>query len=174
MLKNIRLNNGILDVGFLANIIQDKRHFYTEINIRQKALNQAKYNISIEPCNEVNVPVYFHKTDELYEWPVKKSKYYYNHLIADIVESPTSQTYGSNFTGLNLTQELFNKSCKQKIKVLNNKNLGETNFKILNNILPCNRNLLNRGKSEANMCYFWWEEETISHLLYYCTCSESI
>ena len=39
MLKNIRLNNGILDVGFLANIIQDKRQFYREINILQKTLS---------------------------------------------------------------------------------------------------------------------------------------
>ena len=44
------------------------------INILQKALSQAKIEISIEPCNEVNVPVYLHKTDELYEWPVKKIK----------------------------------------------------------------------------------------------------
>ena len=174
MLKNMRLNNGILDVGFFTNIIQDKRQFYREINILQKALSQAKINISIEPCNEVNVPVYFHKTDKLYEWPVKKSKYYYNHLIADIVESPTSQSYWINFTGLNLTQELFNKSCKQKIEVLKDKKLAETNFKILNNILPCNRNLLKWGKSETNLCYFCQEEETISHLLYYCTYAESI
>ena len=43
-----------------------------EINILHKALSQAK--ISIEPCNVLNVLVYFHKTDELYEWPVKKIK----------------------------------------------------------------------------------------------------
>ena len=45
-----------------------------------------------------------------YEWPIKKAKYYYKPLIADIAEPPTSQTYLSNYTGLNLTQDLFNES----------------------------------------------------------------
>ena len=65
----------------------------------------------------MDVPVYIHKSDEFYEWPINKSKCYYNHLIVDIVEPPTSQTYWSNFTGLNLTKELYNESCIQKIKM---------------------------------------------------------
>ena len=36
VLKNLRLNNGILDVAFLANMIKDKRKFYREINILPK------------------------------------------------------------------------------------------------------------------------------------------
>ena len=110
--------------------------------ILQKALTEAGISISIEPCGDVRVPVVLHKTDELYEWSIKKSKYYYKHLIADIVEPPTSQIYWSNYTGLNLIQDPFNESCKQKIKAVTDKKLAETNFKILNNILPCNRNLL--------------------------------
>ena len=93
------------------------------------------------------------------------SKYYYKHLIEDIVEPPTSQIYWSNYTGLNLTQDLFNESCKQKIKAVKDKKLAETNFKILNNILPCNRNLLKWGKSETSLCCFCQEEETISHFI---------
>ena len=42
--------------------------------------------------------------------------------------------------------DLFNESCKRKIKVLKDKKLAEINFKILNNILPCNRNLLKWGE----------------------------
>ena len=174
MLKNLQLNNGILDVEFLANIIHDKRQFYREINILQKALTEAGINIPIEPCGDIRVPVFLHKTDELYEWSIKKSKYYYKHLIEDIVEPPTSQRYWSNYTGLNLTQDLFNESCKQKIKALKDKKLAETNFKILNNILPCNRNLLKWGKSETNLCCFCQEEKTISHSLFYCTYAKSI
>ena len=86
--------------------------------------------------------VYVHKSDEFYEWPINKSKCYYNHLIVDnIVEPLTSQTYWSNFTGLSL----FNESCMRKIKMLKDKKLAETKLKILN-ILPCNRNLLKWGE----------------------------
>ena len=40
-----------------------------------------KINISIEPYRDIDVPVYVHKSDEFYEWSIKRSKYYYNHLI---------------------------------------------------------------------------------------------
>ena len=56
MLQKLRLNNGILDVGFLASIIQDKRQFCREINILQKALREAKIDVSIHPCRDTNVP----------------------------------------------------------------------------------------------------------------------
>ena len=77
MLKNLRINNGILDIGYLANIIQDKRQFYREINILQKALREAKIDVSIESCRDTNVPVYVHNSDELYDWPIKESKYFF-------------------------------------------------------------------------------------------------
>ena len=124
--------------------------FYREINILQKALRAAKIDVSIEPCRDTNVPVYVHNSDELYDWPIKKSKYFYNHLIVDIIEPPTSRAYWNNFTGLSLTQDLFNGSCKRKIKILKDKKLADTNFKILNTILPCNRNLVKWGRSETN------------------------
>ena len=55
VLKNLRLNNGILDVEFLANIIHDNRQFYREINILQKALIEARTSISSEPCGDISV-----------------------------------------------------------------------------------------------------------------------
>ena len=56
----------------MANVIQDKRQFYREINILQKALSAAKISISIEPCRDMDVPVYVHRSDEFYEWPINK------------------------------------------------------------------------------------------------------
>ena len=60
-----------------------------------------------------------------------------------------------------------------KVKQLKDKKLAETNFKILNNILPCNRNLFKWGKSDTNLCLFCQEEES-SHLLYDCTYAQKI
>ena len=55
-----------------------------------------------------------------------------------------------------------------KIKLIKDKKLAETNLKILNNILPCNKNLHKWGKSSTKLCYICGEEESISHLLYHC------
>ena len=52
---------------------------------------------------------------------------------------------------------------------MKDKKLAETNFKILNNILPCNRNLFKWGKCDTNLCHFCQEEESVGHLLLECT-----
>ena len=165
----MKIDNGRLDIDYLATIVKDKRHFYREINILQKALNQAKVNITVEPTKDVNIPVYFHHTDEKYSFLFKRSNYFYNHLIEEIRTPPTSEVYWINTTGLRVTDQHLYKSYVRKIKLLKDKKLAETNFKILNNILPCNRNLYKWGKSDTDMCYFCQEQESISHLLFYCT-----
>ena len=57
---------------------------------------------------------------------------------------------------------LSNYVCK--IKQLKDNNLAQMNFKILNNILPCDRNLSKRGKSDKDLCSLC-QEESVSHLL---------
>ena len=57
---------------------------------------------------------------------------------------------------------------------MKDKKLAETNFKILNNTLPCNRNLFKWGKSDTNICHFCQEEESVSHLLFKCTYAQKV
>ena len=98
----------------------------------------------------------------------KKSKFYYNHLVEEKNLSRVSENYWINFTRLRITREDLLKSYVSKVKHIKDKKLAETNFKILNNILPCNRNLRKWGKSDTDLCCFCQEEEDISHLLYFC------
>ena len=110
----------------------------------KKALTEAGISISIEPCGDVRVPIFLHKTDELYEWSIKKNQTITINIYLQTSLSHLHPKYigVTTYTSLNLTQDLFNESCKQKIKAVKDKKLAETNFKILNNILKCNRNLL--------------------------------
>ena len=64
LVKNLKLNNGILDIGYLSTVIKDKRRFYSDINILQTALRSAKINISIEPVKDANIPTHSHHTNE--------------------------------------------------------------------------------------------------------------
>ena len=108
------------------------------VHIPQKALNQAKVDISIDPTRDVDVPIYFHHTDEIYSWSIQRSKYFYKHLLENIATPPTSEMYWINTTGLRITEQHLHKSYigLRKIKVIKDKKLAEKNFKILNNILP--------------------------------------
>ena len=82
--------------------------------------------------------------------------------------------YWINATGLSITEHHLQRLYARRVKQIKDKKLAETNFKILNNILPCNRNLHKWGKRDTNLYYFRQEEESISHLLYYCTRAKPI
>ena len=170
--QNIKIDNGKIDINYLNNRLKDKRQLYREITILQIALRQAKIKISTEPRAENRMPIFTQNGNNSYEWVSHKSKYFYNLLLSDIVVSPTSETYWLEKT--NITEEVLQKSYIIKVKEIRDKKLSETNFKILNNILPCNRNLLKWGKSDTKLCSFCQVEESISHLLYHCQYAQSI
>ncbi len=174
LIKNLKLVNGKLDVKFLNNVIQDKRKFHSEINILQSVFKLAKLNLSNEPSNENRIPVFLCHSEETYTWELKRSRFYYCNLIENIAIRPTSERYWNEFTNGRITDDKLLDSYNHKVKQIKDKKLSETSFKILNNILPCNRNLYKWGKSETKMCSFCQEEENISHLLYSCTYAQYI
>ena len=110
LVKNLKLDNGILDIGYLSRVMKDKRRFYRDINILQTAPRSAKINISIEPVKDANIPTHSHHTDKEYNWRTKKSKFYYNHLVEEIIISPVSENYWIGFTRLRITHEDLLKS----------------------------------------------------------------
>ena len=138
------------------------------MNMLQKSFICAKITASKDPTRDTSIPVYVHHTNKIYTWEQKRAEYYYNHLIQEIVTPPTSELYWRNLGNLRITEDLLSKSYMSKIKLIKDKKLAETNIKILNNILPCNKNLHKWGKSETKLCYICGEEESISHLLYRC------
>ena len=169
---NLKIVNGMLDVAYLMNRIQDHRNFYSEINILQLALSKANIRESIDPIIDISLPNYVVHTDEIFEWESRRAKYYYNNIIEGIKIRPTSERFWSSKTGI--TEDEIQQAYLSKIKQIKDKKLAETYFKILNNILPCNKLLLKWGKSDTAICSFCNEEETISHLLFECQNAQSI
>ena len=175
-ISNLKINNGNLDVQYLYNKIKDKRQFHIEINILAKALKAANVNISNEPIASTSIPVHIHNTEQSFEWSNVKAKHYYNLMIPDVCLSPTSENYWRLVLGYGdeICTDIIRKAYVNKVKLVLDKKLAETNFKILNNILPCNTNLFKWKLSDTKLCCFCQEEETISHLLYHCRYAQHI
>ena len=173
-MKILKIRNGVLDIAYLNDIVKDKRNFHIEINMLNAALRATNIIISNEPVQDITIPVYIHHSDEMYNWTYTKSKYYYDHIIENVVTRPTAERYWENILGLRIDDNFLRTSYVCKVKQLKDKKLAETNFKILNNILPCNRNLFKWGKSDTNLCLFCQEEESMSHLLYDCIYAQKI
>ena len=76
----------------------------------QKCFIRAKITASTDPTRDTSIPVYVHHANEIYTWEQKRAKYYYNHLIQEIVTPPTSELYWRNFTNLRITEDLLSKS----------------------------------------------------------------
>ena len=75
---------------------------------------------------------------------------------------------------LNIDKEELDKEYTLKIVHIKDKKISEINFKILHNILPCNKNVLSWKKSNSKYCTVCSQEKRIEHLLYNCGYVQSI
>ena len=99
-MKNLKIRNGVLDIAYLNDIATDKRNFHIEINMLNAAPRATDIVISNEPAQDTTIPVYIHHSDEMYNWTYRRSKYYYDHIIENVVMRPTSEQYWENILGL--------------------------------------------------------------------------
>jgi hypothetical protein len=171
---NLKLTEGRLDVNYIFNRIQDHRNLFCEINILQKALREAKIIESVEPSRNIQLPKYNYRLKESHDWETTKSKFYYNNIVETIRMPPVSEQFWINKSSSQLTQETYRNIYKHKVKNIKDKKIAETNFKILNNILPCNEKLYIWGKSNTKMCTLCNEIEDITHLLFDCSFAKDV
>ena len=120
--KNLKIRNGVLDIAYLNDIVKDKRNFHIEINMLNAATNMI---ISNEPVQDTTIPIYIHNSDDMYNWTYRRSKYYYDHIIGNVVMRPTSERYWENILGLRVSDTFFHKSYVCKVKQLKDKKLTE-------------------------------------------------
>ena len=102
-----------------------------------------------------------------------KSNFFYRKLV-DIKKSKPDriQTYWINYFDIDVGS--FDNIYTRKVKRIKDKNMSEFNFKILNNILPCNMNLLKWKRKDSDLCSLCNVPEDIPHMLYYCKYARSI
>ncbi len=62
----------------------------------------------------------------------------------------------------------------RKIKNFKGVKVAKFNFKILSNILPCNKNLANCKLQDSDKCTFCNAIQTVEHMLYECNNSKSL
>ena len=98
----------------IIRAVKDKRNFHIEINMLNAALRATNIIISNEPVQDTTIPVYIHHSDEMYNWTYRRSKYYYDHIIENVVTCPTAERYWENILGLRSDDNFLNKSyvCK--------------------------------------------------------------
>ena len=167
-LSNLRIKNGKIDINYIYSILKNKCNFFGEITILQNAIRAYNLDFNNEPKDNINIPIYVVNSNELFVWSKQKSKYYYTNLIKQKKERAISEIYWIMRSQDEISEVQFDKSYVNKVKLVKDKKLAETNFKILQNILPCNLNLFRWKKSDTKLCSLCRYEESVSHLIYEC------
>ena len=144
--------NGILDEHHVYQTLIYKQNMYTEVALVKKVLLPYKQFLQQENILATNIVTLKRSRDfymefkrQLFAGNVIKAK-----LLSDCVEEDEVLAFSAK-----LVQEM-------EIK------LKEFNFKLLHNILPCNKNLAKWRIKSNNSCDVCGQSQTVEHLLYNC------
>ena len=159
--RDLLFKEGVVDCARVFNIVQDKRNLYIELNLIRQALLPYKQFI----MNNNNQEAF--NAESPAHLSLKSSKLIYKSLV----KSKTSEiTNMSALIELHKDPDLSCKSIfKRKLIDIKENKLREFNYKLINNILPCNANLKKWKISESDACDVCDNVQTVQHLLFECT-----
>ena len=173
-LKNLRFIDGKLDEHYIFDTVQNQTNIFAEINSVKKALKPYRTLIgSHEPDNDTHIILFPNQENQVENFQSTKSKFFYNCLVDFKSSEPVKQQqYWKDMLRMNDID--FQYVYETKVKCVKDKKLAEFNFKLLQNILPCNVNLVKWKKHESKLCDLCGIEEDIKHLLYTCDFAKGI
>jgi hypothetical protein len=153
-IKDLKFENGLLDMNFMLEKIKSKHNIYCEILCVKQALSVFQNAIAEKrsQCTNTEKPL--------------KSKHFYQLFITQNDENNdvTLCRY------LSLFGPIEHQTTAIHVKILKEREikLKEFNFKLFHGILPCNYNLMKwkiKLDAECDICK---EPQTIKHLLFEC------
>ena len=166
-MKDLAFKNGIIDENYLYTKIRNKRQIFRQITILRQALKPFKTSLR----NHVPNPQPVRNVPTVSE-PETKSKYFYNNLIQQKIERPKSQAKIRNM--LNDNNINFDQAYLRKIKQVKEYKLAEFNYKVLHDILPCQKKLKLWDKANDDTCDVCPEIKDMIHLLIKCPYAKAI
>lgn len=165
----LRFTNGLLDEQYIYRKVLNKQNIISEVARLKKALKlYANILGNHEPLDDFmpelvyQVGEHFIPLDEVCTF---RSKSFYINLRTKKQEIPQCHKVLNS----ELNEDInFNDVFTKQIKDIKNKKLAETNFKLLHNILPCNKNLKRWRKKDSDLCDICLLPENCSHLVFNC------
>ena len=157
-LKDLKIDNGKIDIKYIHNEITNKRNIHNEILIVILCLKEHLKHISNDPSNTITIK--HSNTNKM-----KKAKYFYLRLVSQIQEKPYVENKWTRSMNMDIT---FKDVYFRKISNIKDKKIAEVNYKIIHNILPCGVNLLKWKKKDNDKCEICGNKETIEHLIFEC------
>ena len=132
-----------------------------------------QFLLNSEPSDECTVPLYFQNGTSIDIVPSNRSKYFYNNFVTMLTNSSSK--------GFDKWKEMFDLADDEqtdiwlcKVKAIKDKKVAETNYKILHQILPCNKNLVKKKNRDNDECDVYNETQDIAHLSFNCKHAKAV
>jgi hypothetical protein len=156
----LKFSNGTVVETYLFAKVQNKRNILREITILRRALKPFKHLYIDHDPNVGHQP----ERNVMNRGMQSKSKFYYQSLINNKIERPTHSIMKTNKVNTDDMQQVY----IAKIREITDHKIAEFNFKLINNIVPCNKNLTIWHIKEDSACPICDDEHDLMHMLYYC------
>ena len=173
-IKDLKFINGKLDDYYIFQKIRNKRNIFNQVYILKSILKKFETKIGD------HLPTLVHTLNQLPYYDIIlrqntimeiKTKKIYNNLIQQKIEVP----YQQRIWTARFTQDIdFRTIYKQKIYQIKDQKIAEFNYKVLNLILVCNKNLKTWKIIQNDHCEICDVVHDIGHLLYFCTKAKRI
>jgi hypothetical protein len=158
---NLKFDNGVIDEKFIYEKVKNKANIFSEVTVMRQSLK--KYCDIIGNHTPANYKDNDLKIVEAYSQ--LNTKGYYNGLILNVKTHPISEYYWKTvFQNIEMNmREIYNrKFC------IKDKYLAQFNFKMINLILPTNKNLYKWKISGSDLCPICMVTHDLKHLLFDC------
>ena len=103
----------------------------------------------------------------------KKSKFFYHILLQKNSKEPRMENFWSKLFCID-DRQMWGNIYQEKVKKIFDKNVSEFNYKLLHNILSCNKCVSKWKENFDKNCLNCYVEEDIKHLIFYCCISNPI
>ena len=159
--RDLTFIDGVLDCTAMYNKIEDKQNLLVELNLVRQALlpfKQALAEIDFlgMPDDSIQVP-----------FTLIKSKSMYDNLVEYKTRVVMSMSkHVELFKKNNVT---FETVCKRKLVNMREIKLKEFNYKLMFNLIPCNKNLEKWKIIDSDICDVCKDVQTTKHLLFDCS-----
>lgn len=163
-IKDIRFHEGKVDENYLYGKVRNKCNILQEITVLRRALKPFKHLLlNHEPDDQDG-------NREIRNSVPSKSKCYYQSLVEQKCEKPKHSLLTANQIIVNSMQKMHTDRTKKMF----DPKIAEFNYKVLNNILPCNKNLKVWRIKDNDECPNCRAIQDIVHMLFYCPQAQCI
>ena len=167
--KDLFNEQGFKTINEIKENLICSQNYLCEYMVVKSALKTYTPKLTMEnKVTKINPQLTFNFQGRFEKIEGKKSKFFYNILLSKTSKKPLMERFWSELFCIDDLLVSWENIYLEKIKKIFDKNVSEFNFKLLHNLLTCNKYVNKWNKDLDKNCSNCNAEEDIKHLIFDC------